>query len=203
MPRSRHRELLKHPALQQGISYHQPTTPSGWPPLDALLPGGGWPQGALIELLLPAPGVGELSLLLPLLCQLSQQPRWLAWVAPPHWPYAPALAHAGVDLGQTLWIDAHGAERPWAASRLLACTALGAVLCWLEPVHFTHLRRLQLAAQQGGGHGFLFRPLAVLQSPSPARLRLELKPQSDGLQVQLHKGSRQPGGVTLPCFGWR
>ncbi|MBC7939598.1 MAG: hypothetical protein H7Z19_07490, partial [Chitinophagaceae bacterium] len=31
---------------------------SGWPDLDAALPGGGWPARALTELLLPHPGVG-------------------------------------------------------------------------------------------------------------------------------------------------
>ena len=34
---------------------------------DAELPGGGWPAGALIELLADRPGIGELSLPLPLL----------------------------------------------------------------------------------------------------------------------------------------
>lgn len=41
--------------------------PTGFAALDAELPGGGWPAGALIELLADRPGVGELSLLLPLL----------------------------------------------------------------------------------------------------------------------------------------
>ncbi|MBX3682927.1 MAG: SOS cell division inhibitor SulA, partial [Thauera sp.] len=41
--------------------------PTGFSALDAELPGGGWPAGALIELLADRPGVGELSLLLPLL----------------------------------------------------------------------------------------------------------------------------------------
>ena len=41
--------------------------PTGFATLDAELPGGGWPAGALIELLADRPGIGELSLLLPLL----------------------------------------------------------------------------------------------------------------------------------------
>ncbi|HRG72580.1 MAG TPA: SOS cell division inhibitor SulA, partial [Thauera aminoaromatica] len=36
--------------------------PTGFSALDAELPGGGWPAGALIELLADRPGVGELSL---------------------------------------------------------------------------------------------------------------------------------------------
>lgn len=38
-----------------------PTLATGFAPLDAELPGGGWPQGQLVELLVDAPGLGELS----------------------------------------------------------------------------------------------------------------------------------------------
>ena len=41
--------------------------PTGHAALDAALPGGGWPPRALTELLLPADGVGEISLLFPAL----------------------------------------------------------------------------------------------------------------------------------------
>jgi protein ImuA len=47
------------------------TTPSGFAPLDAQLPGGGWPHGMLTELLLAQPGIGELRLLAPALAAVS------------------------------------------------------------------------------------------------------------------------------------
>ncbi|MEI8324881.1 MAG: hypothetical protein WCH44_05835, partial [Betaproteobacteria bacterium] len=43
---------------------------SGHPALDAQLPGGGWPVGALTELLQMQSGTGEWGLLLPALAQL-------------------------------------------------------------------------------------------------------------------------------------
>ena len=43
--------------------------PSGYAALDAALPGGGWPEAALVEVLLAADGLGELSLLLPTLAR--------------------------------------------------------------------------------------------------------------------------------------
>ena len=43
------------------------TLPSGHARLDERLPGGGWPVGALTEIITPHPGLGELSLLLPAL----------------------------------------------------------------------------------------------------------------------------------------
>ena len=39
-----------------------PALSSGFPALDAELPGGGWPRGALTELLVDASGYGECSL---------------------------------------------------------------------------------------------------------------------------------------------
>lgn len=47
------------------------TCPTGHAALDAALPTGGWPEAALTELLLPAPGMGELQLLWPTLARLS------------------------------------------------------------------------------------------------------------------------------------
>ena len=41
-----------------------PTAPTGWPALDAELPGGGWPLAGLTELL-GTPASGELALLAP------------------------------------------------------------------------------------------------------------------------------------------
>lgn len=51
-----------------------PGLPTGHSRLDAVLPGGGWPRGALTEFLLPHPGVGELGLLLPLKKQSTSAP---------------------------------------------------------------------------------------------------------------------------------
>ena len=61
-------ELLRHPALwRAGDAGAAGTVPTGFHALDARLPGGGWPLATLIELLVPAAGVGEVRLLLPAL----------------------------------------------------------------------------------------------------------------------------------------
>ena len=85
---------------------HLPTAarhvPSGHEALDALLPRGGWPQCGLIELLLDEHGIGELQIVMPLLRRANPDPavagegRWIAWLAPPFLPYAPALMQCGV-----------------------------------------------------------------------------------------------------------
>ena len=42
-----------------------PVWPTGWPALDAELPGGGWPAEGLTELLCECPGALEARLLMP------------------------------------------------------------------------------------------------------------------------------------------
>ncbi len=152
--------------------------PTGLAALDAVLPGGGWPDAALIELLLPFDGMGELQLLLPTLARLSQAGRPLVWVEPPYPPYAPALQAAGVDLRQLHIVHGAGREAPWAVEQCLRSRACGAVLAWPRPAEASDktLRRWQVAAETGQALGFVFRPLAAAQNPSPAALRLQFEP---------------------------
>ena len=173
--------------------------PSGSAALDAELPGGGWPRGALTEVLLARPGGGELGLLLPALARLSAEGRWLAWVAPPHLPYAPALAAAGIDPAHALLVrPGEPGQVLWAMEQALRAGTCGAVLGWPNAPDHRALRRLQLAAEQGGGLGVLFRPLRAADQPSPAALRLRLEPAAGGLHVYLLK--RRGGWDTGPIF---
>lgn len=87
-------EVLRHPGVWRRASTSAPTLrtlASGCAELDALLPGGGWPVGALSEILLSQDGLGELSLLMPALAELTRRRRHVVFVAPPYVPYAPAL----------------------------------------------------------------------------------------------------------------
>jgi len=172
--------------------------PSGWPRLDAELPGGGWPLGALVELLLPEPGIGELSLLLPALRGLATEPpaqarHWFAWIAPPHAPYPPALAQGGIPPERLLLIGAGQTEdRLWACEQALQSGHCAAVLAWLDRVDDRWLRRLKLAAQGGRTLTVLFRPLRHRAGGSPASLRLALEPAAAGLDLAVLK--RRGGG---------
>ena len=79
--------------------------PTGFEHLDALLHDGGWPRASLVEILSKSPGSGELRLITNGLANLShQESRWVAWINPPHVPYAPALLGAGIDIDKVLLI---------------------------------------------------------------------------------------------------
>src|SRR3954462_5401236 len=101
-------EILERHPIWRGGSLVQAIAalPTGFAALDAELPGAGWPRQALTEGLADQPGIGELELVLPALAALTSSGKRTVWVAPPHVPYAPALAAAGVDLVNLLVVRA-------------------------------------------------------------------------------------------------
>lgn len=187
------RDLLGHPGLWlgdgSGAATGQETVTTGHAPLDELLPGGGWPLGAVTEILPVHDGIGEMRLLVPMLTDLSRRGRRIAWVNPPHIPYPPAFAASGVDVSRLLLVGAgSNRDRLWAAEQCLRSGACGAVLLWPEECDNQGLRRLQLAAERGGGLGFLFRSQRAAVSPSPAALRLRLASTPGGVVIEIVKG---------------
>ena len=79
--------LEQHPVWRGGAPHSAlPGVPTGYQVLDFELPGGGWPTGALTEVLSDREGIGELELVLPALARLSWAGRRVVWLAPPHLP---------------------------------------------------------------------------------------------------------------------
>lgn len=163
------------------------TVPTAHPPLDAQLPGGGWPLGALIELLQPAPDAPVWPLVLPALVARQRSAGGaLALVGSPHEPFVPALAAAGVRADAVLWLTADApVARLWLAEQALACGDVAAVLAWLPRARSADLRRLHLAAaRRGEGLLFALRPAAAAASASPAPLRIAVE-RADGSTLAL------------------
>jgi hypothetical protein len=156
----------------QPLARGQGATPSGFAALDEVLPWGGFPRGALTEILLPAPGLGEIELIASAWAQIGVNER-LAFVSPPCVPYPAALIAARIPLARFAWIEARTDQAPWAAEQCLRAGCLGAVALWLTGGDDRCLRRLQLAAEEGSCHGFVFRPLRHRANASPAALRLQ------------------------------
>lgn len=182
--------LQGNPALWRGRDGDGSITgiETGFDALDALLPGGGWPVGALTEILVEQQGIGELWLVMPALARFGLNGRWQAWIAPPYTPYPPSLLAAGIDLGSTLFVRPdHVMDTLWATEKMLRSGTCGAVLAWPETNDFRALRRLQLAAEQGRCWGILFRAARLASQPSPAALRLRLHARDEGLEVQILK----------------
>lgn len=195
-------KLAQHPALWRGAGPARtalPGVPTGFPELDAELPGGGWPAGALAEILPAHEGIGELRILGHALASLSARGRCLAWIAPPHLPYAPALAAAGIDLARLLIVRTRSAkETLWATEQALRSRACGAVLAWPRLARYPELRRLQIAAEGGRSLALLFREPRAAGESSPAALRIALATAAGGLAVNILK--RRGGPLDRPIL---
>jgi len=182
--------LLHHPVWRGGaLAQAAPqAVPTGFGLLDRELPGGGWPAGALTEILCADEGIGELQLVLPALAALSRAGSRVAWLAPPHLPYAPALAAAGVRLEFLTVVRAPGRrDALWAAEQVLRAGACRALLAWLPRTSYAELRRLAVAAEAGAAFTALFRPPQAARESSPASLRLGLEPDGEQLAVRILK----------------
>ncbi|MEX0731849.1 MAG: translesion DNA synthesis-associated protein ImuA [Aquisalimonadaceae bacterium] len=186
-------ELLRQPGIWRAGTGNprQAAIPSGFTELDQALPGGGWPENALTEVLHDQYGIGELRLLMPALARLSRSGRWIALIAPPHIPYAPALAAQGVDLSHVLLVhpraSGKGHDALWALEQALRSGTCAAVLGWPAQADERQLRRLQLAAEAGGTWGILFRRETTADQSSPAALRLRLRQDEQGTLISLLK----------------
>ncbi|MEI6002003.1 translesion DNA synthesis-associated protein ImuA [Paraburkholderia bengalensis] len=162
------------------------TLDTGYPALSTELPGGGWPIGALVDLLVQVPGVGEMRLLRPALSSLGDRP--IALVQPPHIPDGLGLDYIGLSLDTLLQVKApKSADAFWSAEQILRAGTCGALILWAQHAQASSLRRLHLAAQSSETLFIMVRPLASAQDSSPALLRLALRPSADGLMVDIVK----------------
>lgn len=192
--------LRQTPLVWRGYSTAETQSiATGFTALDRLLPGRGWPIGALTELALHRPGIGELRLLLPALRRIAKEDgRPVVLIKPPHIPYAPALAGAGLPLSRLVWIETGSDEdAQWAAEQILREGIAGAALLWTEATADLPMRRLQLCAQEGNTAAFLFRSMRGLRNPSPAAVRLALHPATEALRVEVVKARGGHGGSVL------
>ncbi|WP_263262496.1 translesion DNA synthesis-associated protein ImuA [Pseudomonas sp. RIT-PI-S] len=174
--------------------------PTGHAQLDRALPTGGWPAGALSEVLVGAHGSGELRLLWPTLARLSTASQRVVLVAPPFIPYPQAWEAAGVDLHWMALVRAKGNDALWAAEQCLRSGSCAAVVCWPGNADDRALRRLQVAAEAGQALAFAVRGNEAAANPSPAALRIALDPA--GWHILKCRGGLPPARpVPWPALG--
>jgi hypothetical protein len=198
--------VLDRPDIWRGDRFADaalPAVASGFADLDRELPGGGWPRGALTELLSDGIGQGEVSLLLPALRQLCLDDGWLILISPPHSVHAGALIAAGLPLQRLIVVDAGTDAKPaalealWAAEQALSSDAPAAVVCWSARANSKSVRRLQLAASTSHAAAFLMRPAQAASESSAAALRVQVCAQRKGLSIDILKRRGPPLSAPL------
>lgn len=199
-----HPSLWRASQLARGMS---DVVTCGYPQLSQELPGGGWPAGALIELLIDHPGSAELQLVRPALH--AQEHGQIVFLQTPYQPHSDALLQAGFSRQRLLWLRSQKlVDALWTAEQVLHSGNCAALLFWQNQVRTDALRRLHLAAQHGRTLFFLMRSSRFKDHPSPAILRIHLQAAVQGLHlafikrrgVQKHDALFLPASLPLPMF---
>lgn len=158
---------------------------TGCPPWDALLPGGGLRRGSLVEWLADGDGTGRQTLSLHVARQACQDGGIVIVLDPERNLFPPAVFHSGIPPEALLVVQpSNPAEHLWALEQSLRCRAVAAVLAGLDKLDPLVFRRLQVAAEQGGTLGLLFRPEGVRHEPTWAEVRFWVEPRPGGLAAR-------------------
>ncbi|MEY4730495.1 MAG: hypothetical protein RL020_1653 [Pseudomonadota bacterium] len=180
---------------------------TGYTALDQALPDHGWEQGALTEVLSNEQGIGELSLLMPALRQVSQSGKGIVLVAPPFIPFPQAWAAQGINLQQLVMVRARENDQLWAMEQAVRAGSCGMIIGWAANqrglgLNYQALRRLHVAAAAGGSTLILYRPLRAADEASPAPTRVTVCAHSGYLQVRLIKrrASLMSTELRLPIY---
>jgi len=165
-------------AYERGASVNSTTTVSmGCDALNALLPNQGVRQGSIVEWLGEgdASGAGTVSLIAARRACPEGCP--LVLIDARHDLFSLSLSLLGFDLTQLVLIrPASEREALWACEEALRCEAVGLVWANIERITSTGFRRLQLAAEDSAGIGFLVRSAKAVRQPSWAEVRLKVRP---------------------------
>jgi hypothetical protein len=181
--------------------------PTGIESLDCLLPDAGFRVGTLVEWLAEAGSGDQLALLAAAPALVDD--RLLFVIDGEATFYPPAAAALGIDLGRLILVrprkaarstttvtkkEAPSEETLWALEQTLQSQGVAVTFCRLERMNARVFRRLQLAAERGGGLGFLIRAPSARSEPSWSDVRL---------CVEAVPEQFSPGEISLSGRRWR
>jgi protein ImuA len=168
--------------------------PLGCPAVDAVLPDGGLPRGALHEIAGDTGAATGFAAWLAVRMGGGLRPnlhgpaphRPVVWVTRRPDLYAPGLVSLGLDPARLLVVVARRADEVlWTMEEALGCGGLGAVVGEGAAPDLTASRRLQLAAEGGGVPALLlasgnppFRTSAVRTSAAVTRWTVDPAPSA-------------------------
>ncbi|MEQ9544866.1 MAG: SulA-like leucine-rich domain-containing protein [Marinobacter sp.] len=114
--------------------------------------------GNVTEIILPEGQVENFQLLLPMLTQLNQEKRWLAWIDPPQALVSKWQKMHGIVAGELLVLrSTQDYPARQLAERALSAGTCHAVVMWTRKLSREALETLQKASAQGNSHGVVLR----------------------------------------------
>lgn len=116
------------------------------------------PRGNVTEIILPPTQVAHFQLLLPMLTQLNQEARWLAWIDPPAGLVQQWQQQQGIDQGQLLVLhSSHQHSAMELAEKALRAGTCQSVILWTNGLNRCAFERLERASSDGASHGIVLR----------------------------------------------
>lgn len=115
-------------------------------------------SGNVTEIILPEGQVENFQLLLPMLTQLNQEKRWLAWIDPPQALVSKWQKMHGIVAGELLVLRStsdYSAQE--LAERALSAGTCHAVVMWTRKLGRAAFESLQRASAEGSSHGVVLR----------------------------------------------
>jgi hypothetical protein len=168
--RIRNIELTVRPAHTSPVS-------TGIPALEQWLPERHLAPGSLVELLSSTDGAGAWTVAFFMARNACGSRKILVVVDGQARFYPPAAVAHGVDLSRLIVIHPRKLQdAALAVDQSLRTPAVGSVIGWYDRLATPAFRRLQLAAESGGGLGLLLRPSAAQGTPTFAALRILVTP---------------------------
>jgi protein ImuA len=150
---------------------------TGLPALDGLLPDRGLPSGTIIEWLGVGSGHGATTLALKVAGNLLQGDSTCFVIDERREFYPPGVARRVGFLDKVIVVHpANARDALWALEQSLRCSGVTVVVGWIDKVDDHAYRRLQLAAEAGGGIGLLLRSASYRPQPSWAGIRVLVEP---------------------------
>jgi protein ImuA len=162
-------------SLEQGpFERRERLVSSSIPEIDAWLPRAGFVLGSFVELLQDTAGAAAYSIALKWSRHAAAlKPAWA--VVDTEATFNPVVADAyGWDPQKLILVRAAHQEAGWCFAQLLRSKDIGACFWASNSMDNMVFRRLQLAAERGGGLGFVIRPISALRKPCWGSLRIQV-----------------------------
>ncbi len=177
-------QLLRALEGKQSLQRRHDSFHSGLDLLDELAPGGAFRFGAVHELLWDR-RAGAAPASVALLLARAAGNGAIAWSDPQREIYPPALAQWGIDLRRVILLrPKDSTEELWAVAECLRCGGLSATVAMIAHLNRVQARRLQLAAESGGGVGIFLRPNIAGEKDYAAATRWLVRPAVGDGQTQ-------------------
>lgn len=162
-------------SLERGtIESQKQCVSSSFSSVDAWLPQSGFALGTFVELLQDDYGMRTCTLALNLARgAMHSKPTWA--VLDTEATFNPPVAETyGWDVQKLILVRAPPHDGGWCFAQLLRSKDIGACFWSSSSMDNMVFRRLQLAAECGGGLGFVIRPITALRKPCWGSLRIHV-----------------------------